>query len=229
MGKVIKQGKTTSRYIIQDILGLYLISLIFNGQIRTPSKLILFNQWLNSLNSKIARLTNRKLKEFGLNNKEKLFEVIKPTELVKDLTLFDNWLIGFVDAEGCFHVSFSAGLSKSSFRIIFDLSQKGEDNKEMILNKLMSLFGVGKVYKHYHEDNWSYRVNGLRDTKVIINYFEKKDYTFLTKKYNSFLAWKFIQNKIENLEHLDPIKRQKLINLSLTVNAYYSKNREEWR
>ena len=39
MGKVITQGKTTSRNIIQDKLGLYLISLIFNGNIRTPDNL----------------------------------------------------------------------------------------------------------------------------------------------------------------------------------------------
>jgi LAGLIDADG endonuclease len=223
MGKVINQSKTTSRFIIQDILGLYLIALIFNGEIRTPSKLNSFNSFLNLLNHKIDRLVDsRKLKKFGFLNKEKLFEVIKSYDEVKDLTLNDNWLIGFVDAEGCFHVSFKRNFSSqsSSFRILFDLAQKGEDNKEMILKKLVSLFGVGTVNKHHFEDNWSYRVSGLRSTKIIMNYFDKKDYIFLTKKYNSYLLWKFIHNKIENLEHLDPINRLKLINLSLTVNTY---------
>jgi cytochrome c oxidase subunit 1 len=50
MGKVIVQGKTTSRFIIQDKLGLYLISLIFNGNIRTPDKLRSFNEFLKALN-----------------------------------------------------------------------------------------------------------------------------------------------------------------------------------
>lgn len=62
MGKVITQGKTTSRFIIQDKLGLYLIALIFNGEIRTPDKLKSFNLFLNGLNNKIDSLTNsRKL------------------------------------------------------------------------------------------------------------------------------------------------------------------------
>jgi hypothetical protein len=37
-GKVLKQGKTTSRFIVQDALNLYLIALIFNGNIVLPVK-----------------------------------------------------------------------------------------------------------------------------------------------------------------------------------------------
>lgn len=229
MGKVITQSKSTSRYIIQDLLGLYLIALIFNGEIRTPGKLKSFNEFLNILNSKVDRLVNsRKLKKFGYKNSEKLFEVIKPYEKVKDLTFNDSWLIGFVDAEGCFHVSFpAAGMLRqknNKYTILFDIAQKGEENKEMILNKLISLFGVGKVNKHYVEDVWYYRVNGLSDTKIIMDYFDKSNFTFLSKKYNSYLVWKLIYNGIKNLEHRDPIKRHKLINLSKTVNAYSDKN-----
>lgn len=226
MGKVIKQSKTTSRFIIQDLLGLYLIALIFNGEIRTPDKLSKFNDFLVLLNKKINLLvSSRKLKKLGIQNKENFFKVIKPYNNVKSLTLNDNWLIGFVDAEGCFHVSFNGkvSLKTTSFAILFDLSQKGEDNKKMILEKLVSLFGVGKVYKHYHKDNWSYRVVGIKNTKIIMDYFDKEGYTLLTKKYNSYLLWKLIHNKIENSEHLDPIKRLNLINLSSTVNAYSKK------
>jgi len=220
MGTVITQGKTTSRFIIQDKLGLYLIALIFNGEIRTPSKLKSFNEFLNSLNNKNIRLVNsRKLKEFGFNNKDNFFEEIKSYDKPKDLTLTDNWLIGFVDAEGCFHVSFSEK-NKSSFKILFDLAPKGAENKEVILQKLVSLFGVGTVNKHFHEDNWSFRVNGLSNSKVIMDYFDKFNYTFLTKKYNSYLLWKIIHTQIQTLEHLDPLKRHKLINLSKTVNNY---------
>jgi hypothetical protein len=153
MGKIITQGKTTSRLIIQDKLSLYLIALIFNGEIRTPSKLKSFNEFLNRFNNKKTSLIkSRKLKEFGFNNKDNIFEEIKPYNKPKDLTLTDNWLIGFIDAEGCFHVSFSKKY-KRSFKFLFDLSQKGEDNKEVILKKLKLLFGVGTINKHYHKDN----------------------------------------------------------------------------
>jgi len=216
IGKVIKQGKTTSRFIIQDKLGLYLISLIFNGNIRTPDKFKSFNEFLILLNLNI-RKSSRKLKEFGLSNS--VFEIIKPFDKPKELTLNDNWFIGFVDAEGCFHVSFINN-SKNSFRILFDLAQKGEDNKKMILDKLPLLFGVGVVNKHYHENNWNYRVSGFSNTKILMKYFDTSSYSFLTKKSTSYLLWKEIHKSISKLEHLDPVKKQKLINLSKTVNKY---------
>jgi hypothetical protein len=94
MGKIITQGKTTSRFIIQDKLDLYLIALIFNGQIRTPSKLKSFNEFLNNLNKKNIRLLNsRKLKDClrqGFNNKDNFFEEIKSYDKLKDLNLTDN-------------------------------------------------------------------------------------------------------------------------------------------
>lgn len=217
MGKVITQGKNTSRFIVQDKLGLYLISLIFNGNIRTPDKLISFNEFLKNLNSNINK-PSRKLKEFGLNND--IFKIIKPYNDTKQITLNDNWLIGFVDAEGCFHVSFIKN-RKNSFRILFDINQKGADNKTIVLDKLPLLFGVGKVYKHYKVNNWYYRVTGLTNTKVIMNYFDSSKYTFLTKKSTSYFLWKEIHNSISNSEHLDPVNKQKLISLCKTVNKKF--------
>ena len=67
MGKVIKQSNTTSRFIVQDKLGLYLISLIFNGNIRTPDKLKSFNEFLSILNKNLHK-SSRKLKKLGINN-----------------------------------------------------------------------------------------------------------------------------------------------------------------
>jgi len=85
-------------------LGLYLISLIFNGNIRIPEKLSSFNKILNILNKNINK-PSRKLKEFDL--KFDYFEFIYPCNSLREITLNDNWLLGFIDAEGCFHVSFS--------------------------------------------------------------------------------------------------------------------------
>ena len=60
------------------------------------------------------------------------------------------WLIGFIDAEGCFHVSLAA--SNNNFRLLFDLAQKGTDSKVIVLDKLVQLLKVGRVYKHYHDN-----------------------------------------------------------------------------
>ena len=118
MGKVIVQGKTTSRFIIQDKLGLYLISLIFNGNIRTPDKLRSFNEFLEALNTSIHKTRGRalsKLYQFGLN--KDIYENIEPFSNTKEITLDDAWLIGFIDAEGCFHVSLAS--NSNNFKLLF--------------------------------------------------------------------------------------------------------------
>lgn len=219
MGKVIKQGTTTSRYIIQDKLGLYLIALIFNGEIRMPDKLISFNEWLITLNKRIADLkSSRMLKKFGFTNSDGLFQEIKPHVVVKQLNWQDTWFIGFIDAEGCFHAGFSR--NHNGYKFLFDLAQKGESNKD-VLNQINSFFKVGKISKHsLGEDIWQYRIHGLNDTKQLIDYLDKFKYTFVTKKYNSYLIWKILHKKLSNKEHLDVVERQKLVNLAQTVNLY---------
>lgn len=151
MGEVIVQGKTTSRFIIQDRLGLYLISLIFNGNIRTPDKLRSFNVFLEALNTSIHKTRGRalnKLYQYGLN--KDIYENIEPFSNTKEITLEDAWLIGFIDAEGCFHASFSS--KSNNYQLLFDLAQKGVNSKEIVLDKFVELFKVGRVYKHYHDN-----------------------------------------------------------------------------
>jgi len=92
-----------------------------------------------------------------------------------------------------------------------------------LLNKLVLLFKVGKIYKHYHQNNWSFRVYGLSDTKVIINYIEKFEFSLFTKKASSFVLWKEIHKALSNSDHFDSVKKQKLISLSKTVNNYNDK------
>ena len=218
LGKVISQGKTTSRFVIQDKLGLYLIALIFNGNLRTPDKLESFNKFLNALNISIKNPRGRalsKLKELGLDTS--VYKYIEPIKTTKTITLDDTWLLGFIDAEGCFHVGLST--ENRYYRLCFDLAQKGAENK-MILDRLFELFKVGVVSKHYHDNIWQIRVSGLSDTLVVINYLENLNFPLLTKKASSYLLWKQIRNSISLKEHLDPVQRQKLISLSKTVNKY---------
>jgi hypothetical protein len=217
MGKVIIQGKTTSRFIIQDILGLYFIALIFNGEIRTPGKLKSFNEFINLMNKKINKVSSRKLKAFNLTNKDFSFENLIPYKYPKELTLNDNWIIGFIDAEGCFHSSIK---DNGYYKILFDLAQKGSENKKFILDKLVSLFEVGAVYKHYQEETWYYRISGLANTDLFIKKLETLKYAFLTKKGVSYTLWKNIHSSLKNKDQLDPIEKLKLINLSQTVNSY---------
>lgn len=108
-GKVIKQGNTVSRYVVQDKIGLYLIALLFNGNLMTLHKINRYQHFLENVNAYNnkgrIKLPNIKLAEFS----------IKPT-------FKDGWLAGFCDAEGCF--SSTIYNNSNRFSIIYDIAQK---------------------------------------------------------------------------------------------------------
>jgi hypothetical protein len=50
LGKVVKQGSTTSRFIVQDKKGLYLLCHLFNGNLVTSRKHLNFRLFLSAFN-----------------------------------------------------------------------------------------------------------------------------------------------------------------------------------
>lgn len=103
-GRVITQGPSTSRYIVEDLANVKLLITIFNGNLVFPSKQIRFSLFLKAFN-----------KRSKIGNIEFINTLVIPTEK-------DYWLCGFTDAEGCFTISL-LGNSKA-YRFRFLLSQK---------------------------------------------------------------------------------------------------------
>lgn len=54
-GKIIKQGKRTHRFVAQSILEIYMILLIFNGNLILPTRQKSFLTFLNTFNLKMAK------------------------------------------------------------------------------------------------------------------------------------------------------------------------------
>ena len=198
-GKVIKQGKTTSRFIIQDKMGLYLISILFNGNLVTHSKIVQFQNFLDNFN-----IYNQKgyisFPILTFNSKS-----ILPT-------LNDNWVCGFIDSEGCFSVSIK---KITGFNICFDIAQKHLENK-YILDYFNTLFTVGKTYNHSVKNVYNFRISGLNG---VINLFPYLDTNPLrSKKLKSYILWKELHKKLLNKEHLNSTLKDSLKVLASKVN-----------
>ena len=88
-GKVIKQGKRTSRFIVQDKRGLELIVSLFNGNLILPTRQRQFIEFMKAYNSKA-------------NNGKIQVSVITPIQSTILPSLSDGWLSGLTDSEGCF-------------------------------------------------------------------------------------------------------------------------------
>ena len=201
-GKVIKQGKTVSRYVVQDKIGLYLITLLFNGNLLTLNQINKFKKFLENVNN------------YNNNGRIKL-PYIKLSDFSVKPTLRDGWLAGFSDAEGCFSVTIYSNSNRYS--IIFDIAQKNMEGQS-ILYYIQDLFKVGKIYNHSALNVLYYRVNGLNDTKILFDYFDSSHGTLKSKKLKSYLLWKILHNKLLNKDHLDNTKRYSLKVLAGKIN-----------
>jgi len=168
-GKVIKQGKRTSRFIVQDLANIHLLILLFNGNLVLPTRKKIFITFLENFNMKINKGKIKNIKSIK----------IILSEILPSLT--DSWLSGFTDAEGCFTVSFLS--NSNAFRLRYIVSQKGEINIP-ILSQLILLFKTGKLEPHNKMYNYSYILSGAKNCYNIYDYFY--NYPLKTKKALSF-------------------------------------------
>lgn len=211
IGRVIKQGKRTFRFIIEQRSHLEFIILIFNGNMVLPSRIKRFQTFLDSYNNFFIKERIRPIfsKHSLLQPIPFIFNKVMPT-------LKDSWLSGFVDSEGCFSIS----ITDSRVNIVFDISQKYESNLT-ILSHFILLFITGKIQNHSKEGNFSYRVDGLKNCEKIIdsNYFEL--FELKTTKKNSYRLWKELLYHIKNKDHLNKELRIELIKKSKLINPKF--------
>jgi len=200
-GRVIKQGKFTYRFIVEQKILIELIILIFNGNMILPSRINRFKKFLEVYNKKAI--------------KGKI--ILSQIEFIKsqnEPSLNNAWLSGFTDAEGCFTISIK---NTTGFAIRFILSQKHEENLTFF-SKLILLFNTGIIENHYHKNNYSYLVSGLKNCSNLLesNYFE--NFNLKTNKNTSYLMWKDLYFRLLNKDHLNPKLRIELLEKSKLIN-----------
>lgn len=102
--------------------------------------------------------------------------------VVKDIThnQFNQWLSGFIDGEGSFHV----GLTKKNTMVFkFIISLHIDDI--LILYKIQKHLKTGKVYKYPKNSNCNYTINGLHNCFISILPL-LNEFPLLTTKYYDF-------------------------------------------
>ena len=193
-GRVIKQGPNTNRFIVEDKASVALIVALFNGNLVFPLKQANFVLFLEAF------------------NKRSRPQVIKFIPSLVSPTLYDSWLSGISDAEGCFTCSFLG--NSNAYRFRFLLAQLGETNLP-VLTHISTLIG-GVVRPHSQAGVNELTVNGARNMKGVFKYFDT--YPLQTKKAKSYQIWREIHQAILNGEHLSPDSRLILKAKSATIN-----------
>ena len=117
------------------------------------------------------------------------------------MNLEAQWIVGFVDGEGCFQIGINSHPEmKAGFQVLPEFTVVQHERDVQILHAFKAHFGCGVVRKN-HGDRMAYRVRG-RDHLLerVIPFFEK--HPLKTRKRVDFAKFRRVLLKMERGEHL---------------------------
>ena len=115
--------------------------------------------------------------------------------------LSNDWLVGFIDGEGCFHVGINKNPEVSfGYQILPELTVVQHKRDIALLHKIRSVMKCGVVRKN-HGDRYCWRVRDLKNlSEVIVPFFEK--HKLKSKKAIEFIKFAKVVKKMVKKEHL---------------------------
>lgn len=116
------------------------------------------------------------------------------------MTLSNDWIVGFVDGEGCFSFSLiQKNLLRFGYQIQGEFTVVQHKRDIQLLHKLKSHFGCGAVSVN-HGDRYHFRVKNLNHfITIIIPFFEK--HTLQTNKKYQLSVFKEICYRLQAKDH----------------------------
>ncbi len=112
-----------------------------------------------------------------------------------------QWIVGFVDGEGCFHVSINKHDDMTTgYQVLPEFTVVQHERDIQVLHALKAHFGCG-VVRTNHGDRMAYRVRSLEHLmERIVPFFEK--HLLKTKKRIDFQKFRRIMIMIQRGDHL---------------------------
>jgi len=119
------------------------------------------------------------------------------------MNLNAEWITGFVDGEGCFHVGVSRHEQMSTgFQVLPEFTVVQHTRDVQVLHGLKSYFGCGVVRRN-HGDRMAYRVRKREHLmRHIVPFFMK--HQLKTKKRLDFIKFRKVLLRMERGDHLTP-------------------------
>ena len=113
-----------------------------------------------------------------------------------------QWIVGFVDGEGCFHVGINPHQEMTTgFQVLPEFTVVQHNRDVQILHALKSHFGCG-VVRVNHGDRMAYRVRGIKDlNEHIVPFFTK--HPLKTRKNVDFIKFRRILDLMQKGVHLN--------------------------
>ena len=129
-----------------------------------------------------------------------------------------QWIVGFVDGEGCFHIGINKNQEmKLGVQVLPEFTVVQHQVDEQVLYALKAYFGCGVVRKN-HGTRLCYRVRGHENLlHKIIPFFEK--HQLKTRKRVDFEKFRKVVLRMEKGEHLTHDGLEKIRQIKTTMNS----------
>ncbi len=128
-----------------------------------------------------------------------------------------QWIVGFVDGEGCFHIGINKNQEmKLGVQVLPEFTVVQHQADQQVLYGLKAYFGCGVVRKN-HATRLCYRVRGHENLlDRILPFFEK--HQLKTRKRVDFAKFRKVVLLMEKGEHLHPDGLEKIRQIKTTMN-----------
>ncbi len=154
-----------------------------------------------------------------MNDDEMLEE---PSETLRSIStgsrLEAQWVVGFVDGEGCFYVGVNAQPEmKAGYQVLPEFTVVQHKRDVQLLYALKQFFGCG-VVRQNHGDRMAYRVRGFEHLlERIVPFFER--HPLKTKKHLDFLKFRQVLMMMQRNEHLTLEGIEKIRQIASEMNT----------
>ena len=139
-----------------------------------------------------------------------------PRRSVDNLKLNPWWVAGFVDGEGCFHISITLRQdTKLGWEVQPRFKIKLHRKDQPVLEDVKNCLRVGKIYKSGLH-TVQLQVWSIKELKVILENFYK--FPLITQKRADFLLLLRVIELMERREHLTPEGLHKIVAIKATMN-----------
>ncbi len=130
-----------------------------------------------------------------------------------------GWVTGFVDGEGCFHVSINPQPEMTAgYQVLPEFTVVQHERDVQLLYALKAFFGCGVVRKN-HGNRMAYRVRGKEHLlQTIIPFF--MHHPLKSKKKVDFLKFRDVLLMMEKGEHLTEDGIEKIRGIASQMNRH---------
>ncbi len=145
----------------------------------------------------------------------------EPSETLRSISPSDRleaqWVVGFVDGEGCFYIDINSQPEMSAgYQVLPEFTVVQHERDIQLLYALKQFFGCGVVRRN-HAERMAYRVrNAAHLRERVLPFFEK--HPLKSKKRLDFLKFRKVLLLMERGEHLTPEGIQRIRAIASQMN-----------